>query len=113
MGDGLSELELTAPGPGLTLVTGPNGSGKSSMARALVARVVGARLLSAESQQAFYEAQLAADESNFKGGVDTSAPVRELLGEVGRRHPLVVAFSDDPGAHLGATIAVLKRGVRS
>ncbi|HWO09435.1 MAG TPA: ATP-binding cassette domain-containing protein [Polyangiaceae bacterium] len=92
MGDGLSELELTAPGPGLTLVTGPNGSGKSSMARALVARVVGARLLSAESQQAFYEAQLAADESNFKGGVDTSAPVRELLGEVGRRHPLVVAF---------------------
>ena len=57
--------DLTLTGPGLTLVTGPNGSGKSTAARALEARVAGARLLSAESQQAFYEAQLAADEANF------------------------------------------------
>ncbi|HKO91909.1 MAG TPA: ATP-binding cassette domain-containing protein, partial [Polyangiaceae bacterium] len=84
--------ELTPTGPGLTLVTGPNGSGKSSAARALAARVAGARLLSAESQQAFYEAQLAADESNFRGGVDTSSKVRELLGEAGRAHPLFAAF---------------------
>jgi molybdate transport system ATP-binding protein len=93
MGEGLSELALwSSPGPGLTLVTGPNGSGKSSAARALSARVAGARLLSAESQQAFYEAQLAADESNFKGGVDTGTSVRQLLGELGLRHPLFAAF---------------------
>jgi molybdate transport system ATP-binding protein len=78
--------------PGLTLVTGPNGSGKSSAARALEAHVAGARLLSAESQQAFYEAQLAADESNFKGGRDTSSTVCQLLGEEGLRHPLSAAF---------------------
>ena len=87
------ELERLIPvGPGLTLVTGPNGSGKSTLARALAAQVAGARLLSAESQQAFYESQLAADESNFKGGVDTGTPVRELLGEAGRRHALFTAF---------------------
>jgi molybdate transport system ATP-binding protein len=86
-------LELLPPQePGLTLVTGPNGSGKSSLARALAAEVAGARLLSAESQQAFYEAQLAADESNFRGGVDTSTPVRQLLDEAGRQHPLFEAF---------------------
>jgi molybdate transport system ATP-binding protein len=84
--------DLTPAGPGLTLVTGPNGSGKSTAARALAARVAGAQLLSAESQQAFYEAQLAADESNFKGGADTSATVDELVGEVGRGHPLFAAF---------------------
>ena len=80
--------ELTFTGPGLTLVTGPNGSGKSTAARALGARVAGSRLLSAESQQAFYEAQLAADESNFNQGVDTSSSVRQLLGgDPGRNHP--------------------------
>jgi molybdate transport system ATP-binding protein len=84
--------DLTPAGPGLTLVTGPNGSGKSTVARALAARLVGAQLLSAESQQAFYEAQLAADESNFKRGVDTSSTVDELLGEAGRQHPLFAAF---------------------
>lgn len=89
--DPLSAL-LIPPRPGLTLVTGPNGSGKSTLARALAARLPGARLLSAESQQAFYEAQLAADESNFRGGVDTSSKVGELLGEAGLRHPLTVAF---------------------
>lgn len=84
---------LTGPGPGLTLVTGPNGSGKSTAARALRARVAGASLLSAESQQTFYEAQVAADEGNFRQGVDTSSRVCELLGgEVGRRHPLFAAF---------------------
>jgi molybdate transport system ATP-binding protein len=93
MGEALSALEpLTLTGPGLTLVTGPNGSGKSSAARAVCARVAGARLLSAESQQAFYEAQLAADESKFKAGVDTSSSVRQLLGEPGLGHPLFRAF---------------------
>jgi molybdate transport system ATP-binding protein len=84
--------EVTFSKPGLTLLTGPNGSGKSTAARALAARVAGARLLSAESQQAFYEAQLAADESNFQQGVDTSATVAQLLGPSGRQHPLFAAF---------------------
>ena len=84
--------DLTPAGPGLTLVTGANGFGKSTAARALAARVAGAQLLSAESQQAFYEAQLAADESNFKQGVDTSSTVDQLVGQAGRRHPLFVAF---------------------
>ena len=88
--------DLTLTGPGLTLVTGPNGSGKSTAARALEARVAGARLLSAESQQAFYEAQLAADEANFSQGVDTSSPVRQLLGDAGRSHPLFAAFRLEP-----------------
>ena len=102
MGDARSELDtLTPPGAGLTLVTGPNGSGKSSLARALAARVAGARLLSAESQQAFYEAQIAADESNFRGGVDTSSSVRQLLGERGLRHPLLSAFRLDALAERG------------
>ncbi|HVZ74903.1 MAG TPA: ATP-binding cassette domain-containing protein [Polyangia bacterium] len=89
--------DLAPPdGPGLTLLIGPNGSGKSTAARALEARVSGARLLSAESQQAFYEAELAADEANFQQGVDTSRSVRELLGEDGRRHPLFAAFRLEP-----------------
>jgi molybdate transport system ATP-binding protein len=89
-GQDLSGLSFSEPG--LTLVTGPNGSGKSTAARALGARVAGAWLLSAESQQAFYEAQLAADEGNLKQGVDTSIAVGDLLGEPGRRHPLFLAF---------------------
>lgn len=88
--------DLTVSGPGLTLVTGPNGSGKSTAARALEARVAVARLLSAESQQAFYEAELAADEANFQQGVDTSRRVRELVGEAGRGHPLFAAFRLEP-----------------
>jgi molybdate transport system ATP-binding protein len=87
-----ASLELSLVGAGLRLLTGPNGSGKSTAARALAERVRGAQLLSAESQQAFYEAQLANDESNFKQGVDTSSKVRELLGDVGRAHPLFDAF---------------------
>jgi molybdate transport system ATP-binding protein len=89
----LPDLPFEPPaGAGLTLVTGANGSGKSTAARALAARVAGARLLSAESQQAFYEALLAADESNFQQGVDAGSSVRELLGEPGRSHPLFAAF---------------------
>ncbi|HEY4184846.1 MAG TPA: ATP-binding cassette domain-containing protein [Polyangia bacterium] len=98
-----SLFELPLSGPGLTLLTGPNGSGKSTAARALQARVVGARLLSAESQQAFYEAQLAADESNFKQGADTSSTAGQLLGDGGRAHPLFAAFRLE---------ALVKRGYR-
>jgi len=83
---------LTPGQPGLMLLTGPNGSGKSTAARALATRVAGAWVLSAESQQSFYEAQLAADEGNFQQGVDTSSTVRDLLGEAGRAHPLAGAF---------------------
>src|SRR5688572_31697683 len=93
-GDDLDRLSLA--GPGLTLLTGPNGSGKSTAARALGARVAGSWLLSAESQQAFYEAQLAADEGNLKQGVDTSITVGALLGEPGRSHPLFTAFRLEP-----------------
>ncbi len=66
------------------------------MARALVERTAGAELLSAESQQAFYEDQLARDEANFHQGVDTSTTVAELLGEGGRAHPLFDAFRLGP-----------------
>jgi ABC-type multidrug transport system ATPase subunit len=90
----LSGLELSRPG--LILLTGPNGSGKSTAARALGARVAGAQALSAESQQAFYEAQLAADEANFQQGADTSRRVGELLGERGRSHPLFASFRLEP-----------------
>ncbi len=84
---------LTAPtGPGLTLVTGPNGSGKSSAARALAESVPGARWLSAESQQAFYEAELGRDNSNFQEATDLGSTPRDLLGERGREHPLSAAF---------------------
>ena len=93
--DRASLSDLTLTGPGLSLVTGPNGSGKSTAARALGARVAGSQLLSAESQQAFYEAQLAADESNFNQGADTSSTVRQLLGEPGQSHPLLAAFRLD------------------
>jgi molybdate transport system ATP-binding protein len=58
--------------------------------------VAGAQLLSAESQQAFYEAQLAADEANFNQGADTSRRVRDLVGEGGRRHPLFASFRLEP-----------------
>ena len=91
-----ASLDFQLAEPGLRLVTGPNGSGKSTAARALVSRVPGAALLSAESQQAFYEAQLASDESNFSQGVDTSTKVRELLGEAGRALPLFEAFQLAP-----------------
>jgi molybdate transport system ATP-binding protein len=85
-------LALSSTGPGLTLVTGPNGSGKSTLAHALAAQVPGAQLLSAESQQAFYEAELAADDSNFQEAVDPGTSVGTLLGEHARNHPLFAAF---------------------
>jgi molybdate transport system ATP-binding protein len=78
--------------PSLQLITGPTGAGKSIAARARVAEVPGAVLLSAESQQAFYERELAHDESNFRGGADKGTEVSELLGEAGRSHPLFAAF---------------------
>jgi molybdate transport system ATP-binding protein len=84
--------ELAPPGPGLTVVTGPNGAGKSSAARALAASIPGAKLLSPESQQAFYEAQLAADNSDFQEATDPGISVGELLGAEGRQHPLCAAF---------------------
>jgi molybdate transport system ATP-binding protein len=89
-------LELDGSTLGLTLITGPNGSGKSSVARALAESVEGAERLSAESQQAFYEAQLAADESDFREAVDLGSTVRELLGADGLRHPLFGAFRLQP-----------------
>jgi molybdate transport system ATP-binding protein len=81
--------------PGLHLLTGPNGGGKSWAARELAARVEGAQLLSAESQQAFFEAQLAADESNFQEELDSGTTVAELLGDAGRQHALFGAFRLD------------------
>jgi molybdate transport system ATP-binding protein len=92
-GEDLSNLNIA--GPGLTLVTGANGSGKSTAARALAARLAGSWLLSAETQQAFYEAQLKADDSDLGEGVDTTTPVGDLLGEAGRKHPLFAAFRLD------------------
>jgi molybdate transport system ATP-binding protein len=89
-------FEIDGAKPGLTLVTGPNGSGKSSAARALWERTPGAELLSAETQQAFYEAELANDDSNFQEAVDTGTSVGELLGEPGRSHPLLAAFRLEP-----------------
>jgi molybdate transport system ATP-binding protein len=86
---------LELPGPGLHLVTGPNGSGKSSLARALAERVAGAQLLSAESQQAFYERELRNDESNFKQGADAGTTVGALLGDAARAHPWVAALRVD------------------
>jgi molybdate transport system ATP-binding protein len=88
--------ELASPLVGLHLLTGPNGSGKSSLARALAERVPGAQLLSAESQQAFYEAQLDSDEGNFRQGADTSTKVSELLGARARQHALFAAFRLEP-----------------
>jgi molybdate transport system ATP-binding protein len=76
------------------LLTGPNGAGKSWAARALAAGVAGAELLSAESQQAFYEAELAADESDFQGedAAASGTTVAELVGAAGQEHALFAAF---------------------
>lgn len=89
--------------PGLYLVTGPNGSGKSREAQRLVDTHPGAQLLSAETQQAFYERELADDESNFLGGADRGRTVGALLGSEGMGHPLSHAFRLD---------ALLERGYR-
>jgi molybdate transport system ATP-binding protein len=94
-----SPAEIALPlGPGglpehdLYLITGATGSGKSAAGRALAERWPRARLLSAESQQAFYERELAEDESNFRQGADTSRTLRELIGDAGRAHPLFAAL---------------------
>jgi molybdate transport system ATP-binding protein len=88
----MAALELAYPTTGLHLLTGPNGAGKSWAARALAAQISGAELLSAESQQAFYEAELAADESNFQAAIDSGTTVGELLGAAARAHALFGAF---------------------
>jgi molybdate transport system ATP-binding protein len=85
-------VEPSTSSSGLTLLTGPNGSGKSTAARMLAARIVGSELLSAESQQAFYEAELARDESNFQEAVDAGTTVGALLGAAARSHSLVDGF---------------------
>ncbi len=89
--------------PGLHLITGPNGSGKSREAQRVVDTHPGAQLLSAETQQAFYERELIEDESNFRGGADLGRTVRVLVGEAGTSHPLSHAFRLD---------ALLDRGYR-
>ena len=82
-------------GPGLHLVTGPNGSGKSSLARAVCERISGAALVSAESQQAFYERELRNDESNFQSGADAGTTVGALLGDRARTERWVAALGMD------------------
>jgi molybdate transport system ATP-binding protein len=88
----MSSSDLLPPRAGLSLIVGPNGGGKSTAAQRLVDRVPGAELLSAESQQAFYEDQLARDESNFNQGVDTSVTLAQLVGDAARANPLVSAL---------------------
>lgn len=88
----MSSNELTPPRLGLSLLVGANGSGKSTAARRLVERTTGAELLSAESQQAFYEDQLAHDEANFNQGADTSVTLAQLVGEAAQTHPLAQAL---------------------
>jgi molybdate transport system ATP-binding protein len=83
---------IEAPVSGLHLLVGRNASGKSTAARELAARSAGAALLSSETQQAFYERELADDDSNFQEAVDLGTTVGELLGEAGRSHPLLHAF---------------------
>jgi molybdate transport system ATP-binding protein len=87
--------QVTAPGVGLHLLVGRNGSGKSKAARQLAAGIAGAALLSSEIQQAFYERELANDDSNFQEATDHGTSVGELLGAVARSHPLLHAFGLD------------------
>ena len=84
--------QMNAPGIGLHLLVGRNGSGKSTFARQLAASVAGSELLSSETQQAFYERELANDDSNFQEATDHGTRVGELLGEAARSHPLLHAF---------------------
>jgi molybdate transport system ATP-binding protein len=88
-------ITLDAPGVGLHLLVGRNGSGKSSAARKLAASIRGAELLSSETQQAFYERELADDDSNFQEAVDTGTTVGQLLGDAARSHALLRAFGLD------------------
>lgn len=79
--------------PGLYLVSGPNGSGKTRLVSQWVQAAPGSQLISAETQQQFYEQELARDDRNFNQGVTTSVRVRELLGERGRAHPLYASWN--------------------
>jgi molybdate transport system ATP-binding protein len=89
------QSQITAPGVGLHLLVGRNGSGKSTAARQLAASVTGAELLSSETEQAFYERELANDDSNFQEATDHGTTVGELLSTVARSHPLLHAFALD------------------
>ncbi len=85
--------QLSVPSArGLYWVVGANGAGKSRLAKLLAERAHGARLVSSETQQAFYEQQLREDEANFRQGVDTSVTVGALLGDGAKTHPLFEAF---------------------
>jgi molybdate transport system ATP-binding protein len=88
----MNETPLLVPGVGLHLLVGRNASGKSTAARQLAASVAGAQLLSSETQQAFYERELAEDDSNFQEATDHGSTVGELLGETARSHPLLHAL---------------------
>jgi molybdate transport system ATP-binding protein len=96
MSETSAPLPLRAPAVGLHLLVGRNGSGKSTVARALAASIPGAALLSSETQQAFYERELADDDSNFQEAVDTGTTVGELLGDAARQHPLLHALGLAP-----------------
>lgn len=88
----MASCDLEPPRAGISLIVGPNGGGKSTAAQALARSIAGAELLSAETQQAFYEDQLARDESNFNQGVDASVTLAQLVGEAARAHPLTAAL---------------------
>ena len=75
---------LDIPAPACTSSPGRNGSGKSSLARALAADMAGAELLSAESQQAFYERELRGGREQLPEGVDAGTTVGALLGDRAR-----------------------------
>ena len=87
---------LRAPDVGLHLLIGRNGSGKSTAARQLAASIPGAQLLSSESQQAFYERELAEDNSNFQEATDHGTSLGDLLGEIARSQPLLQTFGLAP-----------------
>lgn len=88
----MKSQSIAAPRDGLHLLVGGNGSGKSTLARQLADSVPGAELLSSETQQAFYERELADDDSNFQEATDHGTTVGELLGDAARSHPLLHAF---------------------
>jgi molybdate transport system ATP-binding protein len=88
----MKSASIAAPQHGLHLLVGGNGSGKSTAARELANSIAGAELLSSETQQAFYERELANDNSNFQEATDHGTTVGELLGAAGRSHALLDAF---------------------
>ncbi|HSC86575.1 MAG TPA: ATP-binding cassette domain-containing protein [Polyangiaceae bacterium] len=94
---------MSGASAGLALLVGPNGSGKSSLAHWLVSGVEGARLVSAETEQAFYERELREDDSNLQEAVDAGTTVAELLGP---------ALDDSPWAERWGLRPLRERGYR-